>query len=222
MQDIFSFLGDLSRNNNRGWFTEHPHRYEEALEQFKTFVTALHEGLMSFDPSLGAIEPKNAIFRIYKDIRFSKDKTPYKTHFGCWMTKGGRKSTDAGYYFHMEPGGSFMAAGSYSPPSEQLNLIRQEIVFNPQAYLKIMDDPRLKSRFERHGQEDKLKKGPVGFPKDFEHLEEIKNKHFILSRSYTDAEVKKKDFITTLTGDYRSLYPLVEYLNHAMSFTGNE
>jgi uncharacterized protein (TIGR02453 family) len=168
MQDIFSFLVDLSRNNNRDWFTEHKKRYQEALEQFRVFAYDLHQGLLSFDPSLGTMDPKDSIFRIYKDIRFSKDKTPYKTHFGCWMTRGGRKSTDAGYYFHMEPGGSFMAAGSYAPPSEQLNLIRQEIVFNPADYLKIMEDQELRARFERHGNEDKLKKGPAGFPKDFD------------------------------------------------------
>ena len=138
MKQIFEFLTDLNQNNTREWFTENKDRYQEALEQFRELASSMIAGITSFDPSLDGIDAKQSIFRIYKDVRFSKDKSPYKTHFGCWMTKGGRKSTDAGYYFHLEPGKSFAAAGVWMPPAQQLKLIREEILYKPEAYLEIV------------------------------------------------------------------------------------
>jgi len=137
------------------------------------------------------------------------------------MAKGGRKSTDAGYYFHLEPGGSFMAAGVWMPPKEQLKLIRQEILYNPSSYLSVIRDPAIADRYDRGGREDMLKKGPAGFPKEFEYMEELKYKHYVFSKNYADREILKKGFSDTLIADYKGLYPLVDYLNHAMSFTGN-
>jgi len=237
MESILSFLRTLAQNNNREWFNDNKKIYQnnnrewfndnkkiyqDSLELFREFAAEILTGMVQFDPTLGDLVPKDAIFRIYKDVRFSKDKSPYKTHFGCWMTKGGRKSTDAGYYFHLEPDNSFMAAGVYMPPKEQLNIIRQEIVFNPGAYLEVINSPVISEGYERSGQEDMLKKGPAGFPKDFEHLEEIKYKHFIFSKYYKDAEIIGKGFPQKVVADYRGLFPLVNYLNLAMSFTGND
>jgi uncharacterized protein (TIGR02453 family) len=222
MEQILSFLRDLAQNNHRDWFNTHKSQYQESLDYFRGFAGKLLSGISGFDPSLGNLEPKDTIFRIYKDVRFSKDKSPYKTHFGCWMTKGGRKSTDAGYYFHLEPGKSFLAAGVWMPPKEQLKLIRQEIVFNPDAYLEVINDPLLRKRYERGGKEDMLKKGPADFPKDFTLLEEIKYKHYIYSRNYSDADILDPKVSDHAVEDFRGLYPLVSYLNHAMSFTGNQ
>jgi uncharacterized protein (TIGR02453 family) len=125
MEKAYAFLRELAQNNNRDWFHAHKKEYQEALEMFRGFVARVLGGIVQFDPALSGIDPGESIFRIYKDVRFSKDKTPYKTHFGCWMARGGRKSTDAGYYFHLEPEGTFMAAGVHSPLKEQLNLIRK-------------------------------------------------------------------------------------------------
>jgi len=222
MESILSFLRTLAQNNNREWFNDHKKNYLESLEMFREFASDMLNGIVKFDPTLGDLVPKETIFRIYKDVRFSKDKSPYKTHFGCWMTRGGRKSTDAGYYFHLEPDNSFMAAGVYMPPREQLNLIRQEIVFNPGAYLEVINNPEILKGYERGGKEDMLKKGPVGYPKDFKHLEEIKYKHFIFSKNYKDSEISEKGFAQNVIADYQGLFPLVQYLNHAMSFSGNE
>ena len=171
---------------------------------------------------MGNLEAKDTIFRIYKDVRFSKDKLPYKTHFGCWMAKGGRKSTDAGYYFHLEPGKSFMAAGVWMPPGEQLKLIRQEILFNPGPYLELISTPEISKQYERGGKEDMLKKGPSGFPKDYIHMEELKYKHYLWSRHYSDSVLGKRNFSENVVADFKGLFPLVSYLNHTMSFTGNE
>jgi uncharacterized protein (TIGR02453 family) len=222
MEDILSFLGDLARNNERDWFQDNKPRYQESMASFKNLATTLISGISQFDPALSGLEAGDIIFRIYRDTRFSKDKTPYKTHFGAWMAKGGRKSTDAGYYFHLEPGGSFMAAGVWMPPKEQLHLIRQEILFNPGAFLAIIRDPSLAGKYERGGKEDMLKKGPAGYPGDFEAMEELRYKHHVFHRYYGDAEVRKPGFAGQVVEDCRGLYPFVEYLNHAMSFTGNE
>lgn len=222
MKKVLGFINELTENNNRDWFNTNKKRYQEALEIFRGFAGDLLTGISKFDPTVGNLEPKDTIFRIYKDVRFSKDKLPYKTHFGCWMAKGGRKSLDAGYYFHLEPGKSFMAAGVWMPPSEQLKLIRQEILYNPDSYLKLTNTSVMKGQYERGGKEDMLKKGPVGFPKDFIHIEELKYKHYIWSQSYSDPAIQHTGFASSLVEDYKGLYPMVSYLNHAMSFTGNQ
>lgn len=222
MKQIFAFLSDLDRNNNRDWFKENKGRYQEALGQFSELAASLISGISGFDPTLDGIDANQSIFRIYKDVRFSKDKSPYKTHFGCWMTKGGRKSTDAGYYFHMEPGKSFAAAGVWMPPAEQLKLIREEIMLNPDAYLEVVNKLLSMKKYERGGTEDMLKKGPAGFPKDFAYMDELKYKHHIFSRAYKDSELSGKNAASIITDDFRGLHPLVTYLNHAMSFTGNQ
>jgi uncharacterized protein (TIGR02453 family) len=222
MKAALDFIKELTENNNRDWFNAHKNRYQDALEIFRSFAGELLTGISAFDPSVGNLEPKDTIFRIYKDVRFSKDKLPYKTHFGCWIAKGGRKSTDAGYYFHLEPGKSFMAAGVWMPPKDQLKLIRQEILFNPESYLKLINTPAMNEQYERGGKEDMLKKGPVGFPKDFIHMEELKYKHYIWSQSYSDAAIQRSGFPSSVAVDYKGLFPLVSYLNHAMSFTGNQ
>jgi uncharacterized protein (TIGR02453 family) len=222
MKKILGFINELTENNNRDWFNANKNLYQEALEIFRGFAEELLAGISNFDPSLDGIDAKQSIFRIYKDVRFSKDKSPYKTHFGCWMTKGGRKSTDAGYYFHLEPGKSFAAAGVWMPPAEQLKLIREEILYQPESYLDIVNMLKEKKRYERGGWEDMLKKGPTGFPKDFKYIEELKYKHHIFSRTYKDSQLSGPKASTMLAEDFRGLFPLVAYLNHAMSFTGNQ
>ena len=222
MLTVLDFIKELTENNNRDWFNENKKRYQESLEIFRGFAGELLNGISKFDLSMGNLEAKDTIFRIYKDVRFSKDKLPYKTHFGCWMAKGGRKSTDAGYYFHLEPGKSFLAAGVWMPPGEQLKLIRQEILFNPEPYLELIHTPDLKKKYERGGKEDMLKKGPAGFPKDFIHIEELKYKHYIWSRTYSDSALRKSSSSDSIVADFNALFPLVSYLNHTMSFTGNE
>jgi uncharacterized protein (TIGR02453 family) len=222
METILSFLRELSRNNNREWFDAHRQWYRQSLEQFREFIDGVLGGMVLFDPSLAGLEAKQTVFRIYKDTRFSKDKTPYKTNFGSWMSPGGRRSSDAGYYFHLEPGGCFMAAGVYMPPSDKLHLIRQEIVFNPAGFRKVFHDPWIMEHYERSGTEDKLKKGPAGFPKDSEMMEELKYKHYIFSKDYPENGIVRKDFPARLVEDFRGLFPVVNYLNYALSFSGNE
>jgi len=221
MQTVLDFIKDLKQNNNRDWFTENKSRYKESLEEFREFCTELIDGIAVFDPALSELDAAKSIFRIYRDVRFSKDKSPYKTHFGCWMTRGGRKSVNAGYYFHLEPGASFLAGGSYNPPKEELKLIREEILYDPKSWLKTINDPVLQEEFQRGMQEEKLSRGPAGFPADFEFIEELKHKHFIFSKNLSDREVVGRNFVKKAAGDYQKLSTLVYYLNNAMSLKGN-
>ncbi len=222
MKPALDFLRSLSLHNDREWFNAHKATYQESLGLFKHFIAELLSGLARFDPALSTLEPKDTIFRIYRDVRFSKNKDPYKTHFGAWIAEGGRKSTDAGYYIHLEPDGTFMAAGVHTPPSEQLKLIRQEILFNPEEYRSVFLSPEFDGKYDRYGEDTKLKKGPVGFPADFELIEELKYKHYIYSRNYSDQAVLRPDFPSVVISDCKGLSPVVRYLNHAMSFTGND
>lgn len=221
MKEILSFLSALAENNNRDWFNDNKPMYTESLESFRELCEIIISGISGFDPTLIGLDAKSSIFRIYRDVRFSKDKHPYKTHFGCWMTKGGRKSTDAGYYFHLEPGASFIAAGSYQPPGESLKLIREEILYDPESWLKLVNDPVLVKEFSRGMHEDKLVRPPAGFPADFPYLEEIKHKHFIFTKNYNDTVLMAKDFTSRAVDDFRKLHPLVAWLNNALSMKGN-
>lgn len=222
METVYTFLGQLANNNNREWFQDHKKSYQESLGLVRDFASMILDGITRFDPSVAGLDPKETIFRIYRDVRFSRDKAPYKTHFGCWMARGGRKSADAGYYFHVEPGNTFMAAGVHAPPPEILKLIRQEILYHPAAYLAVINNPVIKEGYIRGGDDDKLKKGPAGFPNDFAYLDELKYKHYIFFKNYDETDVVQEGFPDQLVSDFRDLYPLVEYLNHAISFTGNE
>ena len=221
MNLILNFLKDLSKNNNREWFNEHKETYRTALSEFNHQVEKVIIGLGKFDKNLLNVQAKDTVFRIYKDIRFSKDKTPYKTHFGAYMAKGGRKSQDAAYYMHIEPEGTFIAAGAYMPDKDRLKALRQEIVYNPDGYMGIVNACKKKG-YAQLIHEDTLKKAPQGFSPDFKFLDEIKLKHFIFTRNYSDEEVLSEDFINSVIKDYRGLYPFNEFLNNAMEFIGNE
>jgi uncharacterized protein (TIGR02453 family) len=221
MKSIINFLGELSLNNNRDWFNLHKEAYRQSLGIFSNSVTEIIKGIQAFDKNLLELQAKDTIFRIYKDIRFSRDKTPYKTHFGAYMAKGGRNSPDSAYYFHIEPGGTFIAAGIYMPDADRLRAIRQEIMFKPDEYMKIVKDLVGKG-YIQHDHEDKLKKAPRGFPEDFKYIEELKFKHYIFARNFTDDQLLSGDFIATVIREYRGLYPYVSFMNTAMDFMGNE
>jgi len=220
MKNILSFLTELAQNNNRDWFQANKKRYQDALATYTDMVNEILTELRKSDPRLEGLAAKDAIFRIYKDIRFSKDKTPYKTHFGAFMAKGGRKTLQAGYYIQISPTEAFIAAGSYMPEKDQLYAMRQEIAFNPEPIRRLLADKNLKefSLFE----EDKLKTGPKGFPKDHPAMDLICNRHFILSRDMKEAELLDPAFIKKITAEFRLTVPFVSYLNEAMEYSGNE
>lgn len=220
METIIKFLSELEQNNDREWFHAHKKEYQASRERFFTLIEEIIDKIKNRDIRLQDLSAKETVFRINRDVRFSKDKSPYKTHFGAYMAAGGRKSTNAGYYLHIEPNEAFLGAGVYQPAKEELNVIRQEILYQAEKYSSTLKQLEKKgfSMMER----DKLKTGPNGFNKDSPHIELIKYKHYILSRNITGKELKSSDFADTVSNYFNQLFPYTDFLNTAMDFTGNE
>ncbi len=215
MRKSLSFIADLQKNNNREWFQANRKRYDEARGEFVAFIELLISRIAGFDPDLGPVNAKNTIFRINRDIRFTKDKSPYKTNFGAFMKKGGKKSPYAGYYFHIEPGGSFAAGGIYHPENDVLKKVRSEIFENPEEFLQIVME---KSFREYLGEfyDHQLKTAPQGYPKDFEHMDLLKYKSYIVSRGFDDALVTGEGLLEETLKAFRMMHPLIRFINYAL------
>jgi len=212
-KSTLTFLSDLKVHNEREWFSTNRSRYEEARGNFETFIQAILDEIMKFDPIYKGLEAKSCIFRINRDTRFSHDKSVYKTNFGAFMVRGGRKNGDKfpGYYLHIEPGASFVAGGAYIPPSPWLSGIREQISLDGERLVQIINNREYKKYFS--GIEgEKLKVPPRGYSKDNPHLELIKMKSFLAERNYSDAEVLAENFFNTVTGAFRAMKPLNDFL----------
>jgi len=211
-----NFLNDLAANNDRDWFNANKPTYEKARKIVEDFVQSLILELSLFDNSLHGLEAKQTMFRIYRDVRFSKNKLPYKTNMGSYISPGGKKSEKASYYLHLEPGSSFLAGGAYRPSPDNLKKIRQEILFNTQDYKDILNSKPIKKYFgEVRG--DSLKRPPVGFPSDFKDIELIKNKDFLLVHEVSDDIVLSDDFLMYATKVFKALKPFNDFLNRSIS-----
>lgn len=213
--DTFKFLKDLAKNNNKEWFTTNKKRYETAKADFETFVTELIQNIAKFDPAIAHLEAKKAIFRIYRDTRFSKDKTPYKINMGASLSSAPSKIHDhAGYYIHIEPGKSFLAGGAYEPQSPWIGKIRQEIDYNTAEFKKILGAAAFKKHFtELKG--DKLKTVPKGFPKDHPELALLQYKSFLMVNDCDDKLVTSDGFMKHIADVYKAMVPLNTFLNRA-------
>jgi uncharacterized protein (TIGR02453 family) len=216
MQAILQFLSQLKQNNNREWLEAHRTTYDAAREEFVLFVGKLIKELPVLEPALSMLEPKDCIFRMYRDIRFSKDKTPYKTHFGAYFAEGGKKSTKAGYYLHLEPGGkSMLAGGVYMPPPEDLKKIRQEIDYNGEQLRNIINSTDFKKYYGTISGE-KLKTTPKGYSPEHPEIELLKQKDFIASHYMDDTIVSKADFLHYSIKVWKALKPLNQFMNAAL------
>ncbi|MFN0274810.1 MAG: DUF2461 domain-containing protein [Chitinophagales bacterium] len=206
----------MKNNNNKEWFEKNRKTYENAKANFLDFITEFIHQLEKIDPSVKGIDPKKAIFRINRDIRFSKDKSPYKSNMGASVSKGGKLASSAGYYFHIEPGKSFSGGGSYQPMPPQLQAIRQEIDYNFKTFKKIISDKNFKKYFGDIEEIEKLKTLPKGYTADNPAIEYLKHKSFIVSKNYTDKEITSPSFIKELLQSCKTMYPLLSFLNKAM------
>jgi uncharacterized protein (TIGR02453 family) len=212
---VLDFLRNLKLNNNREWFNEHKKQYEAARQEVEKFVDFLMPNLKKIDSKIGTITAKQALFRIYRDVRFSKDKSPYKTNFGAYISPGGKKSNMAGYYIHFDPEGSFIAGGSYGPNGEILKKIRAEIYYNLDEFTAILNKKIFKETFgELSG--EKLVRPPQGFPTDIEGIEYLKFKDFTVFRHVTEKEVLKPEFGQVVLDTFKTLKPLNDFLNKAI------
>jgi len=218
IRDLTQFLAELSENNNRAWFVMNKPRYDILRAEFLELVTALIADISKFDPAVAGCNPKKALFRINRDMRFSKEKIPYKTHFSAAINANGLKKPSQGggptYYFHInETGTLLLAAGEWMPPSERLRAIRQHVIDDAAGFSKLLKNKKLKETYGDLQQEGKLTRPPKGFDADVPHLEYIKLKNFIVWR---EVEVRKvADLGKTLASDFKDAYPLVTWMRQA-------
>ena len=217
METTLHFLKKLKINNNREWFDSNKTEYLASKEIFEEFVSELIKGINKFDKKVSLdLKPKDCTFRIYKDVRFSKDKTPYKNNMSASINPGGKKSNIPGYYFHLEPDACFLAGGVYMPMPDVLKAIRQEIDYNPLPLINVLKSASFKKEFNGLDEEDKLKNPPKGFNKDHAHSEILKNKHFIVSRKFENKVILKKEGLSKTLDSFKAMYPFLDYLRKAI------
>lgn len=215
MKSALEFLQLLKANNNREWFNENKNWYQQSSEDFKRFVNLLIAGINEFDKSVGSIDPKDCIFRIYRDVRFSHDKAPFKTNFGAYIAKGGRKSPFAGYYFHLDAESSFASGGIYMAPTDVMKRIREDIDLYPEEFLAILKEKTFNKTFQFFD-EDKLKRIPQGFDKDSPVAEYLKFKHITPYHNLTEKDIADKELLGKTLKVFESMKPLVDFLNRSI------
>ncbi|NDP20648.1 MAG: DUF2461 domain-containing protein [Paludibacter sp.] len=217
MDNILRFLKELKINNNREWFAENKTWYDQVRTEFEFISKDLILEISKFDEDIKHVEVKDCVFRIYRDTRFSHDKTPYKSHFGVFVASdGGRKSQRGGYYLHLDPDGCFVAVGVWSPETALLKALRQSVYDNIDELNVIRNNPEFSEYFKNFFDEDKLKTVPKGFPKDFEEAELLKLKHYMVEYKLEEALRDKEDFVQQVASIIKNAYPLNTFLNYTV------
>jgi uncharacterized protein (TIGR02453 family) len=218
-KDSLEFLEDLKTNNNRDWFLDNKKRYEVFKKDYHQLVSGFLDTMKPLDASLEMLEVKNCTFRINRDIRFSKDKSPYKSHLGIWISSGTKGHNRAGYYIHIEKGASFIAGGYYAPEAEDLKKVRKEIAYFHEDLEKILHNKDFKKEFGDFDRNEKsmLKNAPRGYEKDHTAIELLKLKSFETSKKFDVSEVTKKDFVSKMSKKLIILKPLNRFINRALT-----
>lgn len=210
------FLKAIKKNNNREWFEKNRPKYENAKEDYLQFVTEVLDGIKKTDQSLQFLEPKQCVFRIHRDARFSKNKDPYKTNFGASFSKGAKKIDTAGYYFHLEPGACFIGGGFWFPMAPELNKIRQEMDYCFKEFKSIINAKKFKNNYGVLNETDKLVRPPKGYEPNNPAIEYLKLKNFTATMEITDADVLNKNLVKKVISSFEALSPLVHFLNKAI------
>lgn len=216
-KDVFEFLEDLKNNNHRDWFQANQKRYDVYKKNYKETVEAFIVELSKGDESLGQLGFKDCSFRINRDIRFSKDKAPYKTNMGIWMSPGSKNTNLAGYYVHIEKGGSFIAAGIHQPDATDLKKIRREIAGFYEDLEDIVNDAEFKKIYGALDNENALKTAPKDYDKEHPAIEFLKLKTFTATAKLSDKDFESKDFVKETAKKLLVLKPLVEFLNRGLT-----
>ncbi len=211
------YLKHLEKNNNRDWFHANKDMYNEAKSEFEAFIDDLIPKVYKIDNEVGSLAAKDCIFRIFRDVRFSKNKLPYKTNFGAFISKGGRKSPNAGYYFHMEPGGSFLGGGVYCPQPAYLKGVRQEIYYNVPEFKKIISGKNFTKFYDGISEmDDKLKKAPKGFPADFEDIELLRHKHYTCFHNVADKIITSDELSDYIIKAFKAMKEFNGFINRGI------
>lgn len=210
------FLEDLAKHNHKEWMDDNKKRYLEAKEQVVELVAEVIHQSADFAPGISELEPKKTLFRINRDIRFSKNKDPYKTNFGAAIVAGGRKTGNPGFYLHIKPGSHFAGGGIYQPSPQALQKVRQEIDYNGKDAIGIITDATFKKTFGEPYGDDKLKTAPKGYPKDHEFVELLQLKHYVFMHAMTDQEICSINASKKIVEVYRTLQPFNDFLLRAL------
>lgn len=214
-KQIFDFLVELSVNNNREWFNDNKEKYTLAKDAFEEYIEKLITSVHNIDLSIGHPQAKDCAFRIFRDVRFGKEKLPYKNNFGAYIAHGGRKSPYAGYYFHMEPDNSFVGGGLYCPEPQILKSVREYIIDNPDQYTSLIHGKEFKKHFkEIHGEQ--LKTAPKGFDKNDPNINLIKFKSYSAITPLSDEQIMAKNIDKKIIDVFTTLKPFNDFINHGV------
>lgn len=216
MDKVLQFLQKLTENNNREWFNDNKKQYNESKEKIIFLTEVLINEIGKFDSAIRGVSPKDCIFRIFRDVRFSKNKQPYKTNFGSFIAKGGKKSIFPGYYFHIEPKQSFVGGGMYMPQAEALRDIRNYMAEHAPDFLEITNEVSFKKIFPEM-YDHQLKTAPKGFPKDHEFISLLKYKSFVFSNSIDNQKITGDHFINHTVQAFEQLYKVNAFLSEALN-----
>jgi uncharacterized protein (TIGR02453 family) len=213
-----TFLKDLKNNNHKTWFDENRARYETARKNFESFVDEILQELSAVEKDISDLKAKDCMFRINRDVRFSKNKLPYKTNMAAYFSRGGKKSLFAGYYFHLEPGASFAGGGLWAPLPAEVKKVRQEIDYCQDEFNRIISSKKFKGVF---GDLDKSEANslvniPRGYEKDHPAGDYIKLKSWIVTRPVTDAELTGKNLAGLVTDTFKTLQPFIKFINRSI------
>lgn len=214
------FLKDLKKNNNKPWFDDNRKRYDDAKQDFLQFIQTVIDLHGKKDTSIAGIKAKDCIFRINRDIRFSKDKSPYKTNFGASINKGGRKAMNsAGYYFHLQPGQLFLGGGLYQPMPPELGKVRQEIDYCLPEFKKILSAKNFKKIYGDldRSPEFLLTRVPKGYEPDNPAADFLRLKSYLALTQLTEKDVTSKSLVKKTTSAFEALSPLLIFLNRALA-----
>lgn len=210
------FLRDIRDNNQREWYHAHKKEYKIAKADFEKAIGEILTVLVQHDEDMMGLRPKDCTFRLFRDVRFSKDKRPYKTNMGAAMARGGRKSWWPGYYIHLEPDGrSFVGGGLYRPPSALLKAVRQEIDYNQSAFKAILDAPAFQQYYGKLSG-DTLQRAPKGYNNDHPALSWLKHKDFLGIHPVDDAVWTSKEAVAYVSKALLALQPLKRFLSQPM------
>ncbi|MEZ5084410.1 MAG: DUF2461 domain-containing protein [Bacteroidales bacterium] len=215
MKNVIPFLTELKNNNNREWFQANKKKYDRAKSEFEVFINEVIPELLKTDPQIGALTAKECVFRIFRDVRFSTDKSPYKTNMGGFIARGGRKGGYAGYYIHIDPEASFIAGGMYMPPADILKKVRQEIMYNADEFKGIIQKASFQKTFGQL-EGEMLKRPPKDFPADFPDIELLKFKSYTVLHGVDASTVTAPNFGKYVLDVFNELKPLNHFLNRAM------
>jgi uncharacterized protein (TIGR02453 family) len=209
-QELFPFFKELEENNNRDWFEIHKSKFKKIESQVKIFGEELKETLASTE-----YVDRVKLFRIYRDVRFSKDKTPYKTHFGLSFHRE-KPANRGGYYIHIKPNDCFIACGFWAPSKEDLLRIRKEMELDPDEFRALLEEPNFKTGWGTL-QGDEVKTAPKGFSKEDPNIDLIRKKMYLFRKGFTDKEVLRADFFERITEDFKNIRPFLDYMSSVLT-----